>query len=130
MTFFFSNTNRKKKCFAQFLNVKRKTKKNLSPMNFVLLTVSKFCRFFIHSLSIEHTKNFQFFAHTQQNDVYSFPRVAPNCKFRKNFTVDAGVRDARTFACYYHISISIVFCVYDGTTTHALPSSRRQWKCG
>lgn len=40
--------------------------------------------------SIEHSK-IQFFAHTQQNDVYSFPRVAPNCKFRKNFTVDAGI---------------------------------------
>lgn len=49
------------------------------------------------TLQIEHHQRIQFFfAHTQQNDVYSFPRVAPNCKLGKKFTVDAGVGDAKT----------------------------------
>lgn len=45
---------------------------------------------FLIFFPIPNTSKIQFFAHTQQNDVYSFPRVAPNCKLRKNFTVDAG----------------------------------------
>lgn len=96
MIFFFCLTQ--KKCLNEFFR---------SVFFFCSILMIFWCFFFlplVHSLNqLNSHSKIQFFAHTQQNDVYSFPRVAPNCKFRKNFTVDAGVRDAKSIALLTNI---------------------------
>lgn len=82
---------------------------------------------FLTIFSIPNTSKIQFFAHTQQNDVYSFPRVAPNCKLRKNFTVDAG---AVLHGCssIYPVGVHLYVCDLREKKREMLSISSDGWK--